>query len=357
MKFTVLLPTFDNGAVIRSAIDSVLEQTCDVFELFVVCDGSPPETHAIVDDAAARDARVRAFKFEKGERHGEAWRHKALEEAAGEGVCYLCDDDFWFPDHLAVMSKLLAGADFAHTRETVLEPTFRVRSSANTMTKAATRKRMLQRKYNFMGPTVAGHRLKAYRRLPVGWSPAPDDIWTDLHMWRKFIAVEGMRFVSAMEVTSLHLARSKRPNQDPVTALGENACWRAAFRDPHMRAALRELIPQDEGEVQLAAIIARAAGLRAADATERINRARTEERARTELAERTYAELQKETARLNRAQAEERARAELAERACAELQKEVEAHQAELRSVFNSHTWRYTKPLRDVANWLRGRTP
>lgn len=33
----------------------------------------------------------------KGTRHGELYRHEALQVAKGKFVCYLSDDDLWFP--------------------------------------------------------------------------------------------------------------------------------------------------------------------------------------------------------------------------------------------------------------------
>ena len=35
---------------------------------------------------------------------------------------------------------------------------------------------------------LAGYRLSAYRQLAEGSTPAPPDLWTDLHMWRKFLS-------------------------------------------------------------------------------------------------------------------------------------------------------------------------
>ena len=45
------------------------------------------------------------FDFPKGDRHGEAHRHAALAEARGELVAHICDDDLWFPEHLAEPGK------------------------------------------------------------------------------------------------------------------------------------------------------------------------------------------------------------------------------------------------------------
>jgi hypothetical protein len=266
MRFTCLIPTHKNGEVIRTAIDSVLAQTVEDLELFVVCDGAPAETLAIVVEATARDARVRPFLFDKGERHGEAWRHIALQEATGEAVCYLGDDDFWLPDHLAHMEALLADADFAHTRQTIVWPTFEVNGPVNDIADAATRQALAQTRYNYFGPSVTGHRLDAYRRLPQGWAPAPAGLWTDLHMWRKWIAAEDVRFASSMAVTSLHFPRSLRQEQDRHTAVQENAFWRETFSDPIMRQALRDLMTASDQRIPLATVLARARHLRAEQA-------------------------------------------------------------------------------------------
>lgn len=260
MRFTCLIPTFNNGAMIRASIESVLSQTVADLELFVVCDGAPPVTHAIADQFAAGDKRVRVFKFEKGERHGEASRHRALEEATGEVVCYLSDDDYWFPDHLETVAPLLTGVDFAHTRHTFIKPTFEFTAMDMQITEAETRRRMCAEKFNIFGPSVAGHWLSSYRRLPQGWAPAPLGVPTDLHMWRKWIDA-GMRFAASAAVTTLHIPRATRGHQAYDTGLRETNFWRTLMRDPIMRQALRELIPPDTSPLPSAKVAARACEL------------------------------------------------------------------------------------------------
>ena len=58
----------------------------------------------------------------KGPRHGELHRHAALQEARGEIVCYLCDDDLWLPDHVERMRALLEEHDFAYTWPFWIDP-------------------------------------------------------------------------------------------------------------------------------------------------------------------------------------------------------------------------------------------
>ncbi|MGH6952337.1 MAG: glycosyltransferase family 2 protein [Vitreimonas sp.] len=263
MKFSVLIPTHANGAVIRNAIESVLSQTVGDFELFIVGDGAPAQTHAIMDEFVARDRRVRAFKFDKGARHGEAHRHIALSEADADAVCYLSDDDFWFPDHLAAMRALLKSSDLAHTRQVDVLPWCAVSGHARHLGEVETRERMAHERFNCFGITVAGHRLDAYRRLAIGWSPAPADIWTDLHMWRKLLAAEDVRFGASPQVTALHFPRTIRNEQATSACYDEVTYWHGVFREPAMREALRSMLPADAAPLPLFQVAAKARELRA----------------------------------------------------------------------------------------------
>src|SRR5262245_53977918 len=102
-RATVLIPTFDHADTILRAIASVRQQSEPDFELFVVGDGAPQRTRDIMAGLCAEDRRIRFFDNTKGEANGERHRHAALQQAQGEIVCYLGDDDLWLPHHLAVM--------------------------------------------------------------------------------------------------------------------------------------------------------------------------------------------------------------------------------------------------------------
>jgi glycosyltransferase involved in cell wall biosynthesis len=208
--FTILLPIVRSPELMGFAIQSVLAQTRADFELFVICDGAPPETIAAASAAAARDRRLRVFPFPKGERHGEEHRHTVLQQARGHMVCQIADDDVWFPDHLAEIALLLDGVEFGNTLATTVLSDDRLRVRLFDLDDRAVQARMLAEKWNFFGPTVAGYRLATYRQLPVGWSPAPPDIWTDLAMWRKFLSHPNIRVGTRFTVTGLHFPASLR---------------------------------------------------------------------------------------------------------------------------------------------------
>jgi hypothetical protein len=158
------------------------------------------------------------------------------------------------------MQEALAAADLAHTRQVVIMPDFTVFGYAGDLGDPARRARMLVEKCNFFGLTVAGHRLASYRRLPEGWAPAPEDIATDYHMWRKWLRADGMRFFSSTKITALHIPRVWRGRQTPAACDNETGFWREVFADPAMIEALRALLPANEDRIPLRNIVAFASG-------------------------------------------------------------------------------------------------
>src|SRR5256885_17225163 len=95
--FRILMPVLRLPILLPYAIDSVLNQTRDDFELLILGDGAPPETIDAALSACAQDARIRCFPFSKGERHGEAHRETVLREARGRYICGFADDALWIP--------------------------------------------------------------------------------------------------------------------------------------------------------------------------------------------------------------------------------------------------------------------
>ncbi len=223
-RFTVLLPVLRPPALMPFAIQSVLAQTEMDFELCIICDGAPAETVAAARRAARHDPRIQVFPFPKGERHGEAWRAAVLDGSRSDHVAQLGDDDLWLPNHLERLAAGLRQRDF------VSMPQIRVHRDGQysvpafgDLAEPRTRNRMLYNRWNFFGPTEAGYRMDAYRRLVVGWSPAPEDLPSDLFMWRKFLATPGLRYRTATAVTSLKFGAQDwdaLPLEDRAAAIG-----------------------------------------------------------------------------------------------------------------------------------------
>ena len=93
---SVVMPTHNRARRLPRAVESVLAQTYEHWELLTVDDGSEDATPAVV--TSFDDPRVRATRLE----HGGACvaRNAALDLAAGEAVAYLDDDNTMHPGWL-----------------------------------------------------------------------------------------------------------------------------------------------------------------------------------------------------------------------------------------------------------------
>jgi GalNAc5-diNAcBac-PP-undecaprenol beta-1,3-glucosyltransferase len=199
---TILIPAHNHGPTLRASVASVLRQTISGIEVFVVGDGVTEETREITFEIMKTDERVSFFDNPKGERHGELHRHAALESARGRIVCYLSDDDLYFPDHVEHMCALLEEADFAHALATKIEPNGALVSWAVDLSLPIYQRELLAGR-NRIPLSAGAHTLSAYRALPHGWTSAPADLPSDLFMWQKFIRHPQCRFRAGWRPTVL----------------------------------------------------------------------------------------------------------------------------------------------------------
>lgn len=91
MRISVVLPVFNGGKFIGRAIESVLGQSLEDFELIIVNDGSTDNTLDVI--SSFDDERIRVIT-QSNQGPGAA-RNRALEIASGEYVMFLDSDD-WF---------------------------------------------------------------------------------------------------------------------------------------------------------------------------------------------------------------------------------------------------------------------
>ena len=243
--FTVLLPVNRPPHLLAHAIRSVQAQYGASFEMFVICDGAPDATAKCAQSFADNDPRIRVLRFEKGQRHGEAHRHTALADARGTYVAQIGDDDIWFPGHLVALRQLLRRVDFGNLLHVEIRRDGTHFLQIGDLSDPRFRKAMLSGNFNFFGPSSAGYRLSAYRKLPVGWSPAPLGLYTDLHMWRKFVCRDDLVFGTSFTVESIKPAASARRDMSLSERAEEHEHLAVRFADPSERDAYRAAVLND----------------------------------------------------------------------------------------------------------------
>jgi glycosyltransferase involved in cell wall biosynthesis len=103
-KVSVCMPTYNQGRYLRQALESVLRQKLQDFEIVVFDDASTDETPEIV--AAFHDERIRYFRQERNVGIA-ANRNSCIAKARGRYLAWLDSDDVYLTDMLAVQSAIL----------------------------------------------------------------------------------------------------------------------------------------------------------------------------------------------------------------------------------------------------------
>jgi glycosyltransferase involved in cell wall biosynthesis len=102
---SVILPSFNRAAFLGEAIDSVLAQTHEEFELLVIDDGSTDGTGELVRQRYGGDARVR---YQRQDNAGvSAARNRGITLSRGELIAFIDSDDIWQPWKLEVQLRCL----------------------------------------------------------------------------------------------------------------------------------------------------------------------------------------------------------------------------------------------------------
>jgi glycosyltransferase involved in cell wall biosynthesis len=106
VRFSILMPVFNEGRHLRKAIDSVLQQTFTDFELIVIDDGSTDSSVELI-----RSYQPRVKLLQQCHKGAEVARNNGAAIAKGEYLVFLDGDDFFFPFALATLDRVIRHFD------------------------------------------------------------------------------------------------------------------------------------------------------------------------------------------------------------------------------------------------------
>ncbi len=137
--FSIIIPTYNRADFLKIAIESVLNQTCDDFELIIIDDGSTDHTretvetcitspgHQVTRTPETNNARrtthddFSVIRYVYQENQGPAAaRNRGIEISRGEYICFLDSDDRFRSTKLEVTATFIRryrAARIFHTQE------------------------------------------------------------------------------------------------------------------------------------------------------------------------------------------------------------------------------------------------
>ena len=101
--FSIVIPLYNKELSIKNTIQSVLNQTCQDFEIVVINDGSTDNGVKIVE--SIKDNRIRLIQQEN--QGVSAARNRGINEANYDWIALLDGDDLWEVNHLGEINKMM----------------------------------------------------------------------------------------------------------------------------------------------------------------------------------------------------------------------------------------------------------
>lgn len=95
---SVILDNYNYAQYVGEAIESVLKQTYQDFEVIVVDDGSTDGSRAMIEAYAKKDIRIRPLLKENGGQMSAF--NAAFAQTSGDIIALLDSDDYWYPKKL-----------------------------------------------------------------------------------------------------------------------------------------------------------------------------------------------------------------------------------------------------------------
>lgn len=108
-KITVIVPVYNVEKYLQRCISSIIAQTYENLEIFLIDDGSTDSSGDICDEYAQQDGRITVVHKENA---GQAIaRNIALDRASGDWIAFLDSDDWIEPDMYKTLLQLAKQTD------------------------------------------------------------------------------------------------------------------------------------------------------------------------------------------------------------------------------------------------------
>ena len=205
-KVSIVIPTYNQGSLLRLALESVRAQTETDWEAIVINNYSDDDTVSVIESFA--EPRFHRIDFRN---HGviAASRNVGIRTATADWVAFLDSDDLWAPDKLARCLAAAGDAEAVSHPETIVAD-----GNLRGVTKTATPERVTYRSLLFDGNCLSPTAMMAQRDVLTelgGFTEDPTLVTAeDFDLWLR-MAKRGTRFAfvaAPLAQYTLHAANS-----------------------------------------------------------------------------------------------------------------------------------------------------
>ena len=121
------MPAYNSEKYIAEAIESVIKQIYENWELIIVDDCSTDNTKAIIQRYAQKDKRIKLISLAKNKGVADA-RNIAIQKANGDYIAFLDSDDIWKTEKTEKQIQILnnSNADITYTAYFMIDETGKI---------------------------------------------------------------------------------------------------------------------------------------------------------------------------------------------------------------------------------------
>ncbi len=115
-KVSIIMPCYNGANYLQEAVNSVINQTYDCWELIIVDDCSSDNTYLLMVELASMDDRIIILKNSENQ-GGARTRNTAIGMASGRYIAFLDSDDVWGVNKLTDQVSFMEskGIGFSYT--------------------------------------------------------------------------------------------------------------------------------------------------------------------------------------------------------------------------------------------------
>lgn len=179
--FSVIIPAYQCGSLIDEAVQSVLCQSEEDFEVIIIDDCSLDNTWKKIQELADQDTRIRIYQNQKNLGVANT-RNRGLDLAKGTYVAFLDGDDRWRPDKLEKQRRRMekTACDVCYTSYSFIDSDGRQIRRPYLVPESFSREEFL--KENYIGCSTAVIRAESLGKIRMRSEYTHEDyvFWLEL---------------------------------------------------------------------------------------------------------------------------------------------------------------------------------